>query len=89
MIDEGFKTSKYTLNLLFKGSRDGFKSKECKKVCKNYSNTLLVVESEHGSIFGGFSSQGRYDNNIYFCPDDGAWIFSLTNRTVHRQHYYG
>ena len=56
VIDDGLQTSNYTLKLIFKGSRDGFKSNDFHRVCKDKANTLSVVESEHGSIFGGFAS---------------------------------
>ena len=56
VIDEGLQNSKYSLELVFKGSRDGFKSGDFHRMCKDKPNTLSVVESEHGSIFGGFTS---------------------------------
>jgi hypothetical protein len=56
VIDNGLQTSNYTLQLIFKGSRDGFKSGDFHRMCKEKPNTLSVVESEHGSIFGGFAS---------------------------------
>jgi hypothetical protein len=56
VIDDGLHTSNYTLQLIFKGSRDGFKSDDFHRMCKDKLNTLSVVESEHGSIFGGFAS---------------------------------
>jgi hypothetical protein len=56
VIDDGLQTSNYSLQLIFKGSRDGFKSADFHRLCKDKPNTLSVVESEHGSIFGGFAS---------------------------------
>jgi hypothetical protein len=56
VIDEGLKTSNYTLQLLYKGSRDGFESYDFHRKCKDYPNTFAFVESEHGNIFGGFTS---------------------------------
>lgn len=46
----------YTLELVFKGSRDGFDTDDMLRVFKDKPNTLSVVESEHGAVFGGFSS---------------------------------
>ena len=85
VIDDGFQTSKFTLQLIFKGSRDGFKSYDFYRTCNNKSNILIVVESEHGSIFGGFTNNACLQNSGWRA-DDKAWIFSLTNRTVHRQY---
>jgi hypothetical protein len=56
VIDEGLQNSNYFLELVFKGSRDGFNSGDFHRMCKDKPNTLSVVESEHGSIFGGFAS---------------------------------
>jgi hypothetical protein len=56
VIDDGFQTSKYTLKLIFKNSRDGFKINEINWMCKGKQNILVVVQSEHGSIFGWFTS---------------------------------
>lgn len=46
----------YTLELVFKGTRDGFDTDDMLRVFKDKPNTLSVVESEHGAVFGGFSS---------------------------------
>jgi hypothetical protein len=84
VIDEGLKNSNYTLELLFKGSRDGFKSDDFNRLC-NKPNTLSVVESEFGKVFGGFTSLA-WQKEGFWKPDEMAWIFSLTHKTVHRQY---
>ena len=56
VIDEGLQNSIFSLELIFKGSRDGFKSDDFHRMCKDKPNILSVFESEHGSIFGGFTS---------------------------------
>ena len=85
VIDIGLHTSNYTLKLIFKGSRDGFKSDDFHRMCEDKPNTLSVVESEHGSIFGGFTSLA-WRQDAGWKPDEKAWIFSLTHKTVHRQY---
>lgn len=84
VIEEGFQNSNYSLELLFKGSRDGFKSTDFNRLC-NKPNTLSVVESEFGKVFGGFTSL-TWQTTGEWKPDEKAWIFSLTHRTVHRQY---
>jgi hypothetical protein len=84
VIDEGFQNLSYSLELIFKGSRDGFKSADFNRLC-NKPNTLSVVESEFGKVFGGFTSLA-WDTSGNWKPDEKAWIFSLTHKTVHRQY---
>ena len=85
VIDEGLQNSSYSLELIFKGSRDGFKSADFNRLCIK-PNTLSVVESEFGKVFGGFTSLAWQTNAAAWKPDEKAWIFSLTHRTVHRQY---
>lgn len=47
------KINKYTL--LFKASRDGYRSSNFHSKCDGYSNTLTLVESTDGKRFGGFT----------------------------------
>ena len=56
VFDEGFQHSNYTLELIYKGSRDGFKNIDFHRMCDDKPNTISVIESEHGNIFGGFTS---------------------------------
>jgi hypothetical protein len=85
ILDEGLQTSNYTLQLLYKVSRDGFESYDFHRKCKDKPNTLIIVESEHGNVFGGFTSLAwRKDGG--WKPDEKAWLFSLTHKTVHRQY---
>ena len=44
-----------------------------------------VIESGYGNIFGGFTSiawQSKGDWKL----DSKAWVFSLTNKTVHKMY---
>ena len=43
------------MTLLFRGSKDGFKSAAFHKNCDNKGATLTIVKSEYGKIFGAFT----------------------------------
>lgn len=43
------------LTLIFRASDNLFKAKEFHIQCDNYSNTLTLVKSYYGKIFGGFT----------------------------------
>jgi len=70
--------------LIYKGSKDGFKASDFHSKCDDKSNTLVIVKSSNGNIFGGNTEQSwlntdpisvRIDKN-----DPKAFIFSLINK---------
>jgi hypothetical protein len=61
---------------------EGFASKMAKK-----QDVLVVVESEAGKKFGGFTSLqmlGGIANNNKWQKDPKAFVFSLSNKTKHK-----
>ena len=44
--------------LLYRGSRDGYKKKDCHRRCYSHLNVVLIVESKKGNVFGGFTQIG-------------------------------
>jgi hypothetical protein len=44
-----------------------------------------VIKSEHGRVFGGYTSLVWDDTKGMQWADDKAFIFSLTNKTYHDQ----
>jgi len=83
VIDEGFMHSNYVLELLFKCSRDGYKAEDFHRICDGKENTLSVIESHKGKIFGFFASIA-WETNGDWKIDAKAWLFSLTHKSVHR-----
>jgi hypothetical protein len=76
----GFQTKSFSL--LWSGNRDGFEVSAFHKLCDGKKNTLTLVKSTSGSIFGGFTSipwesptkelERTYSDNL-------AFLFSLKN----------
>jgi hypothetical protein len=66
--------------LLYRGSRDGFEAAAFHSRCKGHPNTITVVFTTNGCIFGGYtpltwSSQGAYPSD----PTLGSFIFTIKN----------
>ena len=43
------------LNLVYRGSRDGFGASDFHQKCDSRPNTLTILKANTGSIFGGFT----------------------------------
>jgi len=65
--------------LQYRASRDGFGAKEFHRKYDGISNTLTVIKSEHGNIFGRFTEKA-WDSSNQFYSDPKAFIFSLDNK---------
>ena len=66
------------LSLLYRASKDGFEAASFHAKCDDKPNTLVVIKSENGNIFGGYTEQswsGRMWKN-----DPNSFIFSLVNK---------
>ena len=57
------KNIKYIL-LLYRGSRDGFQAKTFHEKCDNKGETLTIIESKDGFIFGGYT-EINWDSTIW------------------------
>ena len=67
--------------LLYQGSRDGFRASDFHSRCDNKPNTLTIVKSTSGNIFGGFTSAQWSSTLIEKAQfDKSAFIFSLVNK---------
>ena len=74
------------LSLIFRASRDGYKVSDFHRLCDDKPRTLVIIQSNFGNIFGGYSThpwksylQGQY------VEDPDAFLFSLTYHTKHKQ----
>jgi hypothetical protein len=75
---------------LWRGSRDGFGSKEFHRRCDGHANTLTVILDTKGNIFGGFTPvewesriwDGKYgsESNTWKTDDSlRSFVFTLKN----------
>jgi hypothetical protein len=43
--------------LIYRASQDGFEANDFHSKCDQKPNTLMIIKSEHGNIFGGYTEQ--------------------------------
>jgi hypothetical protein len=65
--------------LVYKATRDGFGAIDFHSKCNSKSNTLVVVKSTNGNIFGGYTQQ-NWSGDDGFKSDANAFLFSLNNK---------
>ena len=64
--------------LIYRGSRDGFSAKEFHSKCDGKVNTLTIIKSTNGNIFGGFTTEA-WSSSESWVKDTRAFVFSLVN----------
>jgi len=64
--------------LLWRGTRDGFEASTFHAICDGKPNTLTVVKTTTGWIFGGYTSL-PWSSSQGYKPDSKAFLFSLKN----------
>ena len=68
--------------LLYRGSRDGFKASDFQSRCDNKINTLTIIKSTSGNIFGGYMNQTDFALLSLLSPFQMIkdFLFSLVNK---------
>jgi len=67
-------------NLIYRASQDGFEASSFHSKCDNKLNTLIIIKSTNGYVFGGYTEQTWNCIGIYKA-DPNSFIFSLINKT--------
>ena len=66
------------INLLYRGSRDGWKAKDFHRLCDNQGPTLTIVKSSVGRISGGFTTiPWKQQKEAGWQKDEKALVFSV------------
>lgn len=65
--------------LCYRGSRDGFSAKEFHEKCDEIQDTMTIVKTTSGRIFGGYSRAAWSSTEGYVFEKD-AFVFSLSNK---------
>ena len=66
--------------LLYRASRDGFSGGNFHSKCDGMENTLTVIKSESGNVFGGYTDKAWTSGCFEHIRDPNAFIFSLINK---------
>ena len=79
--------------LLYRGSRDGFRSSDFHAKCNHKAKTLTIMKDTSGKIFGGYTFS-QWNCGARFEGDPNAFIFSLANSLYKKivfntNHNYG
>ena len=67
--------------LQYRATRDGFGAEDFHSECDGISNTLTVIKSTNGKIFGGFTEKAWDSTSTSkWYADPEAFIYSLVNK---------
>ena len=55
-VNETIKADRVALNLIYRGSRDGYTAKNFHEKCDNRGPTVVIVENTIGNKFGGYAA---------------------------------
>ena len=85
--DTLFDNMPFRSNLLYKGSRDGFKASKFHSLCDNKGPTITIIKSHLKKIFGGFinNSWNSKNSNTYhaYCKKS-SFLFSLDRKEKYK-----
>ena len=70
------------LKLIFRMTRDGSESGTFHNMCDHIKNTITLVMSEDGNIFGGFASI-PWTSELGYKKDEKAYLFSLAQQSMY------
>jgi hypothetical protein len=65
--------------LQYRATRDGFSAQNFHTKCDTAANTLTIIKSTNGNIFGGFTEKAWNSTSGYY-DDQKAFLFSLVNK---------
>ena len=68
-----------SMELIYRGSRDGTKSNDFHNKCDNQGPTICLFKNEKGYIFGGYSSISWTNDSGNYHSAPESFIFTLTN----------
>ena len=53
-------------NLIYRSSRDGFEASSFHSKCDNKPNTLIIIKSTNGNVFGGYTEKSwNHSGGLY------------------------
>ena len=84
------KGKKVKYKLLYRCSKNGENARDFHKFCDNFPQTLTVIKSVKGKIFGGYTEQTWKDDDIKkmgtLKKDNKAFLFSLNKKKIYNNY---
>ena len=74
------KRTVYTL--IYKATRDGDKAETFHSMCDSYQNTVVLIKTSKGRIFGGFTHE-KWEGEDINKIDNRAFLFSIDKQKVY------
>ena len=66
--------------LIYKATKDGFRSTDFHQHCNNQGPTMTIIQSKtSGYLFGGYTSISWISKGYYVADSNGPFLFTLTN----------
>ena len=75
-------SKKITLNLIYKATADSDRAADFHNKCDEVQNTLVLIETDKGKRFGGYTSV-NWKGNCIDKMDEDAFIFSLDKMKIY------
>ena len=80
-IEKQLKKNVISYDLLYKATKDGDKSENFHSKCDNIENTIVIIKTTTGKIFGGFTT--KLWNHSGYVKDPLAFVFSINNQKIY------
>ena len=81
-IEKQLKKNVISYDLIYKATRDGDKSENFHSKCDNVENTLVIIKTTLGKIFGGFTTK-LWNHTANYTNDPLAFAFSINNQKIY------
>ena len=81
-IEKQLKKNVISYDLIYKATRDGDKSENFHSKCDSVENTLVIIKTTLGKIFGGFTTK-LWNHKANHTNDPLAFAFSINNQKIY------
>ena len=78
-----FKNKNPKFNLVYRASRDGDDPKDYNNKCQGKKNTVCIIETKKGCIFGGYSETVMDFNKYEDVKESNAFVFSIDKMKIY------
>ncbi|CDW82567.1 tldc domain-containing protein [Stylonychia lemnae] len=85
LLTKMFSRKQKGVQLIYKGTRDGFRSTNFHSHCDSKGPTVSFILSHKGEVFGGYTFVS-WNSDKKYLSDSKAFLFSLTKKTLQLQH---